>query len=631
MSAFPFLLGTPWPLWAIVFAGAGAGVLTWRGYRRRAGEASAQRLNLLKALRLAGWALLFACLLQPIHREFMRDKKASRLTVLLDDSESMSFKDSRTAPPRLDAVKAALLGPQAAAEAAAAKTPPEPERGALLNVLGNTFNVQLEAFGLSSRPIAHLNEVQAGAPGTDIAKALTESFTRLRGPDAGGLVLISDGADTAQGDLERVAAAYKRAGTPIYALGVGNPDVQDLALSQVRCRRTVSKDTLVRVEVEVTAAGLPDGKHLVSITRKGKPVVEPKAVELKNHVGTVVFEFLPDSQGFLEYEAQVEPFPGELVTANNSLAFGLVAYSRKLRILYMEGSMYVHYTYNSLSPGMYSSHPWQRLWEHQFTENALLEDSDVEVDMLAKDLYGIPPNMDTVRLKTVKEAFPKTKKELYQYDVVICADIPYTYFTEDQVQWIVDFVGKHGGGFMMVGGYDSFAEGHYPKTPIDRMLPVEMLDETHVDKHDFSWKLTDEAWSHPIMQVEKDEEKNRAAWARLPQFHGFSKTTRPKPAATVLAVVAEDDFETLYGPAILLAVQPFGNGRSMAFTSDTTGSWGTEWEDSWGPEGAEDLNTRNLYFKNFFKNTVRWLAHYRMQAPNQIVTLESDRLVYGRG
>ena len=152
-----------------------------------------------------------------------------------------------------------------------------------------------------------------------------------------------------------------------------------------------------------------------------------------------------------------------------------------------------------------------------------------------------------------------------------------------------------------------------------------------MDAHDFNWKLTDEAWSHPLMQVEKDEEKNRAAWARLPQFHGFSRTTRPKPAATVLAVVADDEFDTAYGPAILLAVQPFGNGRSMAFTSDTTGSWGTEWEDTWGPEGATDLNTRNLYFKTFWKNTVRWLAHYRMQAPNQLVTLESDRLVYGRG
>src|SRR5262249_39394294 len=156
---------------------------------------------------------------------------------------------------------------------------------------------------------------------TDITRALTESLARLKGPDAGGLVIVSDGADTARGEIERTASQFKRLGIPIYAVGVGALDQQDLSILQVRCRRTVSKDTLARVEVDVRGAGLPNGKHKVSITRNGKPVGQSQDVELKNELGTAVFEFLPDSQGFLEYEATVEPFPGELVTANNSMAF----------------------------------------------------------------------------------------------------------------------------------------------------------------------------------------------------------------------------------------------------------------------------------------------------------------------
>src|SRR5207249_23734 len=39
----------------------------------------------------------------------------------------------------------------------------------------------------------------------------------------------------------------------------------------------------------------------------------------------------------------------------------------------------------------------------------------------------------------------------------------------------------------------------------------------------------------------------------------------------------------------------------------------------------------NKYYQTFWKNAVRWLAHYRMQAPNQLVQLESDHLLYGRG
>ncbi|HEY3324373.1 MAG TPA: glutamine amidotransferase [Planctomycetota bacterium] len=620
MNQIPFLLGTPWPWWSILCAGAGAGWLTWRGYQRRSGEVKAQRLKILNWLRMSGWFLLFLCLLQPIHRQFMREEKASRLTVLVDDSESMSFVDARSGPRRIDQVKKVLLGEKSDV--------PKPARGALLDVLGRSFNVQLESFGQNSRPIASLSELDAGGASTDIGKALGEAFSRLRGPDAGGLVLISDGADTAGGDLARVAAAFKRAGTPVYTIGVGKAEMADLAITQVRCRRVVSKDTLVRVEVDVLGTGLPDGKHNVSITRQGKTVGAPVAMQIKNGAGTARFEFLPESQGFLEYEAHVEPFLGELVTANNTMAFGVVAYSRKLKVLYMEGSMYVHRIYESAT--LSYGHPMQSWWEHQFTERAILEDSDIELTMLAKDEFKTPPGAEPLDLKTVKQGYPKTKKELYEYDVIICADIPYHFFNEDQVKWTVDFVAKHGGGFMMVGGYDSFAEGKYPKTPIDRMLPVEMLNEDHVNARDFHWKLTDEAWSHPIMQMDKDDEKNKEIWSKLPIFHGFSKTTRVKPAATLLAVVAEEEFETGYGPAILLAVQPFGNGRSMAFTSDTTGSWGTEWEDSWGVPNGEE-NERNKYFKQFWKNTIRWLAHYRMQAPNQLVTIETDRLVYGRG
>jgi uncharacterized membrane protein len=322
-----------------------------------------------------------------------------------------------------------------------------------------------------------------------------------------------------------------------------------------------------------------------------------------------------------------------LVLANNTLAFGLVAHSRKLRVLYMEGSMYVHRGYTSQSLGMNRGHPMQSWWEHQFLERALTEDLDVEVDVLAKDEFTTQAGDAQIQIKTVKEGYPKTKKALYQYDVIINSDIPYSAFSPDQVQWTVDFVGKHGGGLVMIGGWHAFGEGGYSKTPFDRMLPVEMTSgDSHLEDIEFNWEISDEGWQHPIMELEKDAQKNREAWARLPAFHGFSRTTRLKPAAKTLAVVAnEEEFGTGYGAAILLAVQPYGNGRSMAFTTDSTGGWGAEWEDTWGRVGEVDLADRNRYFKQFWKNTIRWLAHYRMQAPNQLVQIESDRLVYGRG
>ena len=617
MGDFSLVLGTPWPWWLILAVTGGAGVITWRGYRRRAAELTSKNRRWLSWLRYFAWGLLALCLLQPIHREILREAHASRLTVLVDDSESMSFADRSNGPTRMARVRT-WLGAEDA------------ETG-LLKELNRSFRVQLEGFSAQARPLSAAEELKAEGTRTDLAQALGDSFARLRGPDATGLVLISDGADTARSEFARAAAVYKRTGMPIYAVGIGAPDVSDLAVTQVRCRRQVSRETLARVEVEVARSGFPPGKHTVRLLRK-EQVVKTVEADLKNETATVKFDFLPAEQGFLKYDVEIEPAPGELVLANNRLTFGLVAFSRKLRVLYMEGSIHQHEYY-----GRYT---WGDKWEHQFMKEALEEDKDVEVTVLLGDPTEKGEAMPPADMKFVKEGYPKSKKELYQYDVIINSDISYSQFSDDQVKWTVDFVAKHGGGFCMIGGWHAFGEGGYAKTPFDRMLPVEMnASDTHEHGKDFRWQITDEGWLHPIMAIDKDEKKNREIWAELntlganrgPAFHGYSRTTHAKPAATVLAVVDEEDDPGSYlGPMVLVAVQPFGRGRSMAFTTDSTGGWGAEWEDSWGDD-PYDPSRRNIYYKTFWKNAVRWLAHYRMQAPNQLVIVETDRLVYGRG
>ncbi|MCZ7646499.1 MAG: glutamine amidotransferase [Planctomycetota bacterium] len=611
----PFLLNTPWPVWLILLAGAAACWLTWRGYRRRAGELKDRRRWGLTALRSAGWVLLILCLLQPIYRQYVREERASRVSVLVDLSESMSFRDRTHGPERLEQVREALG---------------DGEDGGLLEKLERTFKVKVEGFAANARPLEDVSLPLADGARTDLAQALNDAFTRLKGPDAAGLVLISDGADTARGDLLRAAQQYRRAGIPIYAVGVGAPDVPDLAVTQVRCRRTVSKDTLVKVEVDVARVKVPAGVYKVRV-KQGSKTIKETEVDLAGEKATAIFEFLPTEQGFQEYEASIDPYAGELVLSNNAMAFGVVAFNRRLKVLYMEGSQHTHREY-----GRYV---WADKWEHEFLVDALEEDRDVDVDVLFREM---PPDYDGP-IKTVKMGYPKLKKDLFQYDVVINSDIPIDHFNDDQIKWTVEFVANHGGGFIMIGGWSAFGEGGYAGSAFDKMLPVEMnKHDVHVDGEPFRWLVTETGLKHPIMQVLKDAKENTEAWAQLnllgrtrggdpgPSFFGFSKTTRAKPAADTLAVVADEEFETYIGPAVLVAVQPFGRGRSMAFTTDCTGGWGAIWEDSWGPD-PDDPDRRNLYYKNFWKNAIRWLAHYRMKAPNQLVQLETERLVYGRG
>jgi uncharacterized membrane protein len=619
MGDFSLVLGTTWPWWLILAAAGGAGVVTWRGYRRRAAEVTGRTRRWLSHLRSSVWVLLAFCLLQPIHRQVLHETRASRVTVLVDDSESMSFADQAKGPSRASRVRA-YLGD-------------EEQMTGLLGGLRTSFRVQLEGFDARARTVNGPDDLKANGPRTDLAQALNDAYARLRGPDSAGLVMISDGADTSRSEFARAATTYQRAGLPIYVVGIGAVDVPDLAVTQVRCRRQVSRETLARVEVDVSRSGFPSGKRPVRLLHQGH-VVKTVDVDLQADTATVTFDVLPADQGFLEYVVEIEPSPGELITANNRLTFGFVAFSRKLRVLYMEGTIHQHRYYQEYG------RPWSEKWEHQFLEEALEEDQDVEVTVLLGDPGGKGEARPPPGMRFVREGYPKAKKDLYQYDVIINSDIAYDQFNEDQVKWTVEFVAKHGGGFCMIGGWHAFGEGGYAKTAFDRMLPVEMnASDTHVHGGNWRWQVTDDGWLHPIMQIDKDARKNRAIWEELNTlgphqegaFHGYSKTTHAKPAATVLAVVDEEQDPGSYlGPMVFAAVQSFGRGRSMAFTTDSTGGWGMEWEDSWG-DNPRDPSRRNIYYKTFWKNVVRWLAHHRMRSPNQLVTIETDRLVYGRG
>ena len=617
-----------WPWWSMVLlcgVALGAGALTFVGYRARKDQVKSRLRVGLLVLRISAWVLIVVCLLQPVWRTPQYEEHPKRITLLVDESESMTFQDTPNGPTRMQRVKTLLDGPSA-------------DKG-LLAEFQHSFQVRLEGFATASRTLDKTSELDPSGDRTDLVKPLAESLARLKGPDAGGLVLFSDGVDTTGNKLDQLRALgqkYKSAGIPIYAVGLGalptgskSNDIPDLAISGVRCRRTVSKDTLTQIDVDLTRTGYPEGRYTVRLTREGQ-TVKSQDVDLTSGKVTTQFSFLPAEQGFLEYRVEIDPQPGELVTANNYQSVGFMAFSRKLRVLYMEGSQYLHRSYFRTT--------WGDRWEHEFLKLALEEDPDVEVDVMLKEPQANLPR----GTKIAKYDYPKTRKDLFQYDVIINSDIPYSHFTDEQIKLTKAFTYDHAGGFLMVAGWDAFGEGGYAGTEIDKMLPLIMnKNDTHADGQDFHWRITDKGLAHDIMKLDPDPKKNKEIWEMLnwlegtkenpkPAFHGFSKTVQPKGSALVLAEIADEELEGAKGPMALIAIESAGKGRSMAFTTDCTGGWGASWEDAWGDDPRSE-DRRNIYYKTFWKNAIRWLAAERMKAPNQLVQIETDSSIYSRG
>ncbi|WP_407407762.1 VWA domain-containing protein [Peribacillus sp.] len=75
---------------------------------------------------------------------------------------------------------------------------------------------------------------------------------------------------------------------------------------------------------------------------------------------------------------------------------------------------------------------------------------------------------------TIPEKLPTTLSGFLQYQSIVFNNVPATSVSEIQMKMIERSVKDFGNGFVMTGGESSFGLGGYFKTPIERLLPVDM-------------------------------------------------------------------------------------------------------------------------------------------------------------
>src|SRR5438045_4676254 len=81
--------------------------------------------------------------------------------------------------------------------------------------------------------------------------------------------------------------------------------------------------------------------------------------------------------------------------------------------------------------------------------------------------------------------------------------------------------------------------------------------------------VTPEGENHPIMRIAGSREDSLKQWAALPALAASAPLGGPRPGATVLAVTQAP------GGAIfpVIAVQQYGQGRSMVFAGEASWRW----------------------------------------------------------
>ncbi len=164
-----------------------------------------------------------------------------------------------------------------------------------------------------------------------------------------------------------------------------------------------------------------------------------KKVTLEAGMNEVAFDTEVFEPGFKKFKLEMKVTGDDHFKENNRFVYS-VNVSGKPRVLYVEGEMR-----SSL-----------------YLERALKNES---FDVETRGPYGVPT----------------TFEEFESFDLVLLSDLAAMYLTQDQMRMIDRYVRELGGGFIMVGGENSFGPGGYYNTYIERTLPVEFEPEKKRD------------------------------------------------------------------------------------------------------------------------------------------------------
>lgn len=596
-----------WPALALFIVGLV--LLAW-SYRSPAPPAVRWTCLLLK---LIGLAALAACLLEPRWLGQRARPGANLFAVVADNSQGLQIHDRGDPKTRGENLRE-LVDPRGAGWQAA---------------LANTFDVRRYLFDTRLQATTDFHELAFDGRSTSLGTALKTIAERFQGRPLAGVLLLTDGNAT---DLPGGTLPDLKGLPPIYPVVVGrNEPVRDIAVQQVRVSQSAFEDAPVSIQADVTASGFRGQSIAARLVDRDGKVVQEQIVEGRadGEMLAIRFQLKPELPGLSFYQVRVgalaDPAPppagqpaksDEATLANNTHVLSVDRGQGPFRVLYVAG---------------------RPNWEFKFLNRAIEEDTQVQLVGLIRvakrepkfDFRGRAGETSNplfrgfgnqsaeevqrydqpvlVRLNTrdeveLRSGFPRTPEELYGYHAVIVDDLESEFFAPEQAMLLQKFVSERGGGFLMLGGMESFSEGNYLRTPVGDMLPVYLDRDEGAPAGppgELHLQLAREGWLQAWARLRDNEADERVRLDTMKTFEIINRVRGLKPGASIIATVRDDKNAEL--PA--LAVQRFGRGRTSALMLGDMWRW-----------GMKDAAARVDYDKAW-RQLVRWLV---ADVPNRV-------------
>ncbi len=262
---------------------------------------------------------------------------------------------------------------------------------------------------------------------SDLGAALELSSALFPAGQARRVVLLSDGNDTA-GHAMETAARVARTGVEVWTVPLRNPPKPEVLVERVEVPARLKQGEPFDLTANIRSNVATKAKVRLY---QSQFLLSERDLELKSGDNVFRAPSLRPDGSFVQYE--VEVVPEQDTSLENNRAMAVASLRGQPRVLLVDGE----------------------------AEKARPLANALQTERIQVDLRG-------------PDGAPRTLEDLQQFDLFLLSDLSALTLTRDQMElyrrWVQDF----GGGFVLIGGENSFGVGGYFRTPVEQMLPVRM-------------------------------------------------------------------------------------------------------------------------------------------------------------
>lgn len=617
-------------------------------YRRQKCRQQRTRL-ILTTLRAVALAFVVGILAEPIAVVRLNKPIHPAVWLLVDDTQSMTIRDAwspQDAAELAPFVRSSLDSPAASlggGDAAAGFSPSRldllrglftADDGAFLRQLRERCRLRLFRFSRAdgvdnldwsdaesgSRSAGkHGDPIGEGLSGagsvTALGAALADLARRKSGREPAAIVVFSDFNHNSGPPPEPILANL---GVPVHTVGLGKTGTEDLALEMqlpplmkkgeaasirvtVRNQMLAGRDVTVRITVRpyqsgdgVAAAPGESGGAAGKAVAEGAQLIGEQTVTLTDDVRELEFRYTPSEVGHFVFRAEADPFLEERVTDNNAVVRDNYVRDYFLRLLFIED---------------------EPSWEWRFIKEVFHRDPLVGPEGFRTFLRSADPQVRE-RNPLFVPILRMPRKDLFSYDVVILGDVSADMLTEGFCEQLEEFVAQFGGGLVVLAG-PRFGPGHWARSGLEPMLPVQVSPQARLRDRPFALNRTPEAALTDFMRLGDTAEGDEKAWANLGNVPWYYPVERVRPLAGVLAVHPTDVCLDGKTPQPIVAIQRYGRGEVVYIGFN-------EWWRLRRKYGE-------LYYRRFWGQLIHRLAMRHVLGTQKRFVVQTDHARYQTG